>query len=177
MSTPHGAADDGRHDFDFIFGDWTITNRKLRNMTDPDCAEWVEFGTTSRAEPIFGGLAHVDHITSGADAPGGAWEGLTLRQFDPVERLWRIWWASTRNPGHLDPPLAGRFSEGVGVFTGDDSLGGKPVKIRFHWTCPAAGAARWTQEFSFDAGDTWLLNWTMDFQRLPSTHHVLLDDG
>jgi hypothetical protein len=156
---------DGRHDFDFIFGDWLIHNRKLTDMTDPACTEWVEFATTSHAEPIFGGLAHVDHITSGTDAPGGAWEGLTLRQFDPDERVWRIWWASTRNPGHLDPPLSGRFRDGVGIFAGDDVLAGQPIKIRFEWTCPAPGSARWAQEFSRDGGDTWQLTWTMEFRR------------
>jgi len=163
MSGPRPVDHDGRHDFDFIFGDWTIHNRKLRDMTDPACDEWIEFTTTSHAEPVFGGLAHVDHITSGPDAPGGAWEGLTLRQFDPRDGLWRIWWASTRNPGHLDPPLSGRFEEGIGVFTGDDSLFGRPIKLRFHWTSAAPGRARWTQEFSYDAGDTWQLNWIMEF--------------
>jgi hypothetical protein len=169
MSTPHPApthpssrVEDGRHDFDFIFGDWTIHNRKLLDVTDARCTDWVEFTTTSHAAPLFGGLAHVDHITSGPDAPGGPWEGLTLRQFDPPERLWRIWWASTRNPGHLDPPLSGRFSDGVGVFLGDDTLAGEPIKLRFHWTIPAPGHPRWTQEFSHDAGATWRLNWTMD---------------
>jgi len=164
MATPSRVDDDGRHDFDFIFGDWTIYNRKLREMTNPDCDEWVEFATTSHAEQIFGGgLAHFDHLTAGPDAPGGAWEGLTLRQFDPTDGLWRIWWASTRNPGHLDPPLSGRFTDGVGVFTGDDTLAGRPIKIRFHWTNPRPGQARWTQEFSYDEGKTWQLNWTMDF--------------
>jgi hypothetical protein len=160
---PRGDEDDGRHDFDFIFGDWTVHNRKLRDMTDPTCVEWVEFDTTSHAEPVFGGLAHIDHITSGPDAPGGAWEGLTLRQFDPSERLWRIWWASTRNPGHLDPPLAGRFANGIGVFTGNDTLAGRPLVLRFHWTNSAPGRARWAQEFSYDGGRSWQVTWTMDF--------------
>lgn len=166
-AAPKPVDDDGRHDFDFIFGDWTIRNRKLRDVIDPTCDEWLEFSSTSHAEPVFGGLAHIDVITSGTDAPGGQWEGLTLRQFDPRERLWRIWWASTRNPGHLDPPLSGRFADGIGLFTGDDTLAGQPIKVRFHWTNPAQGAARWTQEFSHDAGQTWRLNWTMDFTATP----------
>jgi hypothetical protein len=163
MSTPSRVEDDGRHDFDFIFGDWTIHNRKLRDVADPACDEWVEFATTSHAEPVFGGLAHFDHITSGPDAPGGPWEGLTLRQFDPRDRLWRIWWASTRNPGRLDPPLAGRFTDGTGTFTGEDTLAGEPINLRFYWTQPIPGRARWTQEFSYDAGNTWQLNWIMEF--------------
>jgi hypothetical protein len=156
---------DGRADFDFIFGDWDIRNRKLADPADPDCDRWVEFGSTSHAEPIFGGLAHLDRIVAGPEVPGGPWEGLTLRQFEPGAELWRIWWASSRNPGHLDPPLSGRFEGGVGRFAGDDVLSGRPVRLRFQWTNPDPSHARWTQEFSFDAGDSWQLNWTMDFAR------------
>lgn len=157
--------DDGRADFDFIFGDWTVSHRKLVDPTDPGCDEWFEFESTSHAEPIFGGLAHLDRIVCGPATPGGAWEGLTLRQFDPPERLWRIWWASSRNPGRVDPPLSGRFTDGVGQFVGDDVLAGRPIKLRFHWTHPQPARARWTQEFSHDAGRSWQLNWTMDFVR------------
>src|SRR6476659_6286549 len=98
----------GRHDFDFIFGTWRVHNHKLRDAADRDCTDWVDFDTRSHAEPILGGLAHTDRIVCGPGSPHGDWEGFTLRQFDPARRLWRIWWASTKAPGRLDPPLAGR---------------------------------------------------------------------
>jgi len=60
---------DGRADFDFIFGRWLVRNRKLRDVTDPDCTEWVEFDATACAESILGGLGHVDRIWT--DAPAG----------------------------------------------------------------------------------------------------------
>lgn len=162
MSSPD---DDGRHDFDFIHGSWTVRNRKLADMTDPSCTSWVEFATTSSAQPIFGGLSHLDRIIAGPDAPGGPWEGLTLRQFDPADRMWRIWWASSRNPGRLDPPLAGSFRDGVGTFDGEDDLIGRAIRIRFRWTNPGADRAEWSQEFSYDDGTTWYLTWTMSFTR------------
>jgi hypothetical protein len=157
--------DDGRHDFDFIHGSWAIQNRKLKDMTDPACTAWVEFATTSSAHPIFGGLSHLDRIIAGPDAPGGPWEGLTLRQFDPTDKQWRIWWASSRNPGHLDPPLTGSFHDGIGTFYGDDVLAGTPIRIRFRWTTSSPDQAEWSQEFSYDEGRTWYQNWTMSFTR------------
>jgi hypothetical protein len=152
-------------DFDFIFGTWRIHNRKRRDSTDPSCEEWVEFATTSRTEPIFGGLSHLERIFAGPDTPGGPWEGLTLRQFDPTDAVWRIWWASTKRPGHVDPPLSGHFVDGVGTFTGEDTLDGRPIHLRFTWSAPGPDLARWTQEFSWDAGRTWRLDWVMGFSR------------
>ena len=44
MTSPGAAA------FDFIHGTWTVHNRKLRDVTDPACDEWVEFDA-ARARP------------------------------------------------------------------------------------------------------------------------------
>jgi hypothetical protein len=164
MTLDHEQAD-GRHDFDFIFGPWRVANRRLADQTDPHCTEWIEFETTSRARPVFGGLAHVDLIDAGPDVPNGPWQGLTLRQFEPAARLWHIWWASSRNPGRLDPPLSGTFVDGTGKFDCDDEVAGRPVKVHFEWLNPEPDVARWTQSFSFDDGRTWVPNWVMEFRR------------
>lgn len=165
---------DGRHDFDFMFGGWKVRNRRLRDATDPQCHDWIEFDTTGLAQPILGGLSHVDRIWSDADSADGPWESFTLRQFSPASRLWRIWQASTTAPGLLGPPLTGRFAAGVGTFTGDDRIAERPVKIRFECVSPRPGRARWSREFSFDAGHSWQVNWIMQFTRIsrrkPSDH-------
>ncbi|MEU4326589.1 hypothetical protein [Nonomuraea dietziae] len=150
---------DGRHDFDFIFGDWRVRNRKLVDVTDPACSEWVEFEATAHAEPILGGLGHIDRLHA------DTFEGFTLRQFDPEAGVWRIWWASTRQPGQLDPPVEGAWRDGRGEFVCDDVLGGLPVKVRFEWTRPTPETARWEQSFSYDEGASWRTNWTMDLSR------------
>jgi hypothetical protein len=121
----------GQGDLDFIFGSWIVHHRKLLDATDPNCHEWTEFQTTSRTEPVLFGLSHVERIYADAVEGADAWEGFTLRQFDPAESVWRIWWASTRSPGKLDAPLVGRFVEGVGEFFGDDTVNDRAIKVRF----------------------------------------------
>jgi hypothetical protein len=158
MTTP-GAAD-----FDFIHGTWTVHNRKRRDVTDPACDDWVEFPATSEAFPVLQGGGHLDRMTV-PDAPDGPpFEGMTLRLFDPDARTWSIWWSSTRAPGRLDPPVVGRFTDGRGVFEGDDLIGDRAVRLRFEWRADPVSPC-WQQEFSYDGGDTWYLNWVMTFTR------------
>ena len=95
-------------------------------------------------------LGHVDRIWTEAPPGEEPFEGFTLRQFDPQTRVWRIWWASSRRPGHLDPPVEGAWRDGRGIFDCDDVLGGRPVKVRFEWATDGADSARWQQAFSYD---------------------------
>src|SRR5437868_14715082 len=70
---------DRRHDFDFIFGEWKIHSRRLRDRL-VGCTEWVEFDGTCVGRPIWGGAANMDEF----DAPNTPWghiQGLTVRLF------------------------------------------------------------------------------------------------
>src|SRR3954452_3400857 len=115
---PHAdTTTDGRRDFDFLYGDWLIHNRKLVNSADPDCAEWIEFEATGSAHPILNGLGNMDSFTV-LDGPGdmAGLEGASLRLYDTARGLWRIWWMSNRVPGQLDPPVEGRWVDGESEF-------------------------------------------------------------
>ena len=154
----------GAHAFDFLFGSWEVANRKLRDQLDPSCDDWVEFPATVTTYPLLGGLGNVDRF-SVPDFPGrGAFEGTALRLYEPSTGLWRIWWASTANPGALDTPLAGRFEGDVGTFECDETIGSLHLRIRFEWFRAAedTGAPRWRQYFLFDGESDWLPNWQMD---------------
>jgi hypothetical protein len=157
MTTTPGRA------FDFIHGQWTVHNCKLRDNTDPACAEWVEFEASSEAFPLLDGVGHLDRIFA-PETPDGPFEGMTLRLFDPTDELWRIWWSSTRAPGRLDPPMVGGFDGEHGVFFGDDVVADRAIKLRFDWHADAS-SPRWEQRFSFDGGSTWVLNWVMTLSR------------
>lgn len=154
------------HDFDPVFGQWTVHNRKMVDVTDPACDTWVEFDATSDVQPVLHGFGHVDRMTVSAPADGGPpFEGLTLRLFEPDEAIWRIWWSSTRFPGVLDTPLSGRFEDGHGVFESEDTVGGRPARVRFEWFLSDPDLPRWQQSFSYDDGETWSRNWIMHFTR------------
>ncbi|WP_020519584.1 hypothetical protein [Catelliglobosispora koreensis] len=152
---------DGRHAFDFFHGKWRTSNRKLADVTDPTCTEWVEFESEAQCMPILGGLGNVDTLSS------ASFEGATLRMFVPETQTWRIWWMSTRYPGVLDPPVEGRFDGNRGIFEGPDEFHGKPIIVRYEWDNLGDGKAQWAQRFSWDDGKTWdELNWIATHTRI-----------
>ncbi|MDH6213255.1 hypothetical protein [Streptomyces pseudovenezuelae] len=147
------------HDFDFFHGEWEVVNRRRTDFLDPDSG-WAEFPATSRCRPLFDGAANVDEI----DLPHLGAKGATLRLFDRATERWSLYWAASRS-GTLFPPLTGQFDGDRGEFFGDDTHEGKDVRVRYVWTVPSPGHARWEQAFSVDDGENWLTNWTMDFSR------------
>jgi len=153
---------DGRHDFDFWFGQWDGHTRRLADVTDPDCTRWIELKSVSRAWPVLGGLGNIDENRYEGEK---SFEGVTFRLYEPATGLWRIWWASSNFPGVLDPPVVGRFADGTGTFEGDDSFHGRPVRVRFIWSDITADSARWTQYFRWSEDGDWVRNWTTSFTR------------
>jgi hypothetical protein len=154
------------HDFDFYVGTWRVANRKrVRPLVAGD-GEWIEFEALSEAKSIFGGAGNVDSF-SAPDFPGRpGFEGYTLRLYEASTGLWRLWWSSSTGDGRLDPPVVGRFVDGVGRFEVDDVLEGVPLRVRFDWSEITDSSALWEQSFSFDGGATWDLNWVMRSTRI-----------
>ena len=108
-------------DFDFLPGEWKVHNRRLRKrLAGSD--EWEEFEATSVARHILGGCGNEDEFRTDHD---GGFVGMSFRFFDPSSRQWSIYWADSRRPGVLDPPLFGSFSGDTGVFHGDDTFAGR----------------------------------------------------
>ena len=146
-------------DFDFFMGRWTVQNRRLtERLAGSD--EWEEFESTSVAHPILGGLGNEDEFRT---RHAGGFIGMSFRFFDPVKRRWSIYWADSRRPGELDPPVFGTFSGDIGVVEGEDEFEGRPIRVRFIWSGTRTRTPRWEQAFSADDGETWETNWVMDF--------------
>ena len=148
-------------DFDFWMGGWSCRNRRLRErLAGSD--EWDEFESTVVARPILDGLGNEDEFRT--DYAGG-FVGMSFRFFDPERKRWSIYWADTRRSGELDPPVFGGFSGDTGIFEGDDTFDGRPIRVRFTWSGITTPTPRWEQAFSEDGGATWETNWIMDFTR------------
>jgi len=154
---------DGTSDFDFQRGEWQVWHRVKRSSQDA----WIEFSGTCRNRSLIDGSANVEEHTFIQSA--GTTHGIALRAYDSKAGQWAIWWVDSRDPhGTLDPPVKGRFENGVGTFYSDYIAEGKPMRVRFVWSHISANSARWEQANSSDEGKTWDTNWTMEFGRTAS---------
>ncbi|GAA3730330.1 hypothetical protein GCM10022225_10110 [Plantactinospora mayteni] len=147
-------------DFDFLAGHWTSRQRRLVKVLS-GVDEWYEFDATLDCQVLLDGSGVFDVLR----APERDIEGITLRLFNPEERVWRIWWAAKTSGGQLDVPVVGRFTDGVGVFECDDTWEGRPIRVRYTWSGADTGQPRWEQAFSPDGGRTWEVNWVATFRR------------
>lgn len=149
-------------DFGFQTGEWRVRHRKLRERL-VGASDWVEFPGTCRAFEVMGGEANVEDNL--LEDPAGAYRAAAFRRRDPETGRWSIWWHDGRSGG-LDPPVQGRFEDGVGTFLAEDVLDGRPIRVRFVWSEITPTSARWEQAFSADGGATWEVNWVMTFERV-----------
>jgi hypothetical protein len=159
------------NNFDFLVGNWTSKQRRLREVL-AGSDDWYEFDGITRCWSVFDGSGNIDEV----HFPDQGYTGLTVRLFDPGTELWSIYWARN-DTGLALPPTVGRFDEdGVGRFYDDEDWHGRPIRVRYQWTVLSDDACRWEQAFSTDAfstdafstdqGETWETNWTADFTRV-----------
>lgn len=73
--------------------------------------------------------------------------GATLRLFDAEAGHWTSHWAGAAT-GCLDPPMTGRFVQGVGTSSATDAIEGRAVEVRFVWDEMTLESAHWTQSFA-----------------------------
>lgn len=156
-------------DFDFLLGPWHVHNTRLKKRLQGN-NDWEEFSATSHNQRLPAGIGNYDDFLPATWRPG--YVGMSLRVFNPQTALWSIYWLDNESGG-LDPsgllrnPVVGKFSEGTGVFEGDDMLEGRPIRVRYTWSDTATGTPCWEQAMSADGGVTWENNWRMLFRRQP----------
>jgi hypothetical protein len=97
---------DGRADFDFLFGTWSVLNRRLKARLRGS-TEWEEFLSTCRVRPILGGLGNMDEFT--IDAPSGRIEAVTVRLYSPTAKEWSIYWAASQGTASMCKSIIGHL--------------------------------------------------------------------
>ncbi len=146
---------DGQHDFDFEIGRWkTHLSRLVHPLTGS--TTWVEYDGTTVVRPVWNGRANL--VELGADGPGGHFEGLSLRLYNPASRQWSLNFASS-STGVLAQPSIGEFKNEGGEFYDQETLNGRAILVRFVIMPITADSCRFEQAYSDDGGKTWEVNW------------------
>jgi hypothetical protein len=152
---------DGGHDFAFESGKWITHIRRLQHPLSGSTT-WVEYDGTTTVTPFLEDRANVAELR--VSGPAGRIEGVALRLYEPQAHRWAIHYASAVN-GELTSPLYGRFEGGVGRFEGADTLGDRPILVRFEIRESRPGTWRFEQSFSGDGGRSWEVNWIAEDRR------------
>lgn len=145
------------NDFDFLAGEWTISNRRLRA---PGTDDWEEFPGEATVHSVLGGMASIEELRAAA----GGFIGMGVRVFRPETNEWADHWVGGRN-GVVSEPMMGTFVDGVGTFTAVEEEDGVEVTARSVWDRITPTSCRWHQATSKDGGETWDVNWEMEWQR------------
>lgn len=148
----------GRGDFDFLAGTWSIRHRKLKGDAKD---EWTEFVSSATVHRVLGGLGSIEELRN----PDGSYLGMGVRVWLPEQRAWADHWTGAAN-GVVNPPQLGRFVDGAGVFTSDETVEGVAWTYRGVWDRITPASCRWHQSSSSDGGKTWAWNWWMEWERL-----------
>lgn len=146
-------------DFDFLTGDFDVVHRQLKNPLTGS-TEWVESVGTCTARTALDGAVSIDEM----QFPANGTYGMSLRLYDRAAQEWAIYWVNSRT-GQLQPPVRGRWENGVAWLVGEDTHEGRPILASYRWSDVTEQTARWEQGFSVDGGVTWELNWVMEFTR------------
>ena len=154
---------DGQHDFDFEIGTWKTHLKRLAHPLTGS-STWIECNGTTVVRKVWSGKANLVELQ--ADCPGGHFEGLNLRLYNPQSHQWSLNFANS-NDGTLSQPTIGEFKEGRGEFFDQEMLNGRAILVRFIISDITPSSCRFEQSFSADGGKTWELNWVATDTRVP----------
>ena len=148
----------GPGDFAFLTGEWTIKHRRF-DTSGPDAHR--EFDGSATVRSVMGGMGSIEELRKG----DGSIFGMGVRVWHPKEQLWADHWTAAED-GVVNPPQLGRFIDGAGIFTAEDEMDGKPVKVKAVWDKITPTSCRWYQMMSRDGGGNWERGWYMDWTRV-----------
>lgn len=156
---------DGRHDFDFLNGEWTLHLKRMLHPLTGDTT-WVEYDGTAHARSIMEGLGQLDEFEANDPVTHQHLAGLTLRLYNTTTGEWSLYYANAANGKVSLPPTVGQFSNGRGEFYDHENYHGRPIIVRYIWSDITPRSARFEQAFSTDGGKTWETNWIYTCERV-----------
>jgi len=160
-SAKSSAAEDGRHGFDFEFGEWKMElTRRVKPLSGSN--EWVKYEGTSVVRKVWNGAANLGEIE--LDGPKGHIEGLSLRVYNPDAKQWNLHFANSTS-GVVGEAMVGGFRDGRGEFYNQETYDGRAVFVRFVFSDITPNTFHFEQAFSQDGGKTWEPNWIATFTR------------
>src|ERR1700735_2069622 len=118
---------DGQHDFDFEIGNWKTHLSRLQHPLSGSHT-WTEYEGTSVVRKVWNGRANLVELK--ADGPGGHFEGLSLRLYNPQSHPWSLNFANGSD-GILGQPAIGEFKDGRGEFFDQETVNGRAIFVRF----------------------------------------------
>ncbi|HKE43246.1 MAG TPA: hypothetical protein VKB41_01790 [Steroidobacteraceae bacterium] len=158
-------AHDGQHDFDWIYGTWKATLKRLEHPLSGS-KTWIEYEGTQISRSVWGGRGVMDDFKVDDAKTNTHINGFTLRLYNPDSHQWHIYWANAKR-GSLDwPPVIGTFKNGRGEFYDQEVFEGHAIFVRYVWSDITPTSAHFEQSFSADGGRTWEANWISDITRV-----------
>lgn len=124
---------------------------------------WVECEGVTRVRKVWKGRASLVELE--ADCPGGHFQALSLRLYNPNSRQWSLNFANSSD-GTLTQPTIGEFKNGRGEFFDQEMLNGRAIFVRFVISEITADSCHFEQAFSTDGGRTWEVNWVASDTRM-----------
>jgi hypothetical protein len=91
------AATSSAADFNFLVGTHRVHHKKLKSRLN-DCSEWIEFDGSHTQEILLNGMGNLEQQKM-ITVEGEPIEGIALRLFSPVTKLWSIYWADSKAGG------------------------------------------------------------------------------
>lgn len=148
----------GIGDFNFLTGEWTIHNKRLK---DGSKDVWEEFPGAATVHSVMGGQASIEELRIPADN----YRGMGIRVWRPKEKKWNDHWTGSYD-GVVNAPQLGEFIDGEGVFISEEEVDGVKWLYRGVWDRITPTSCRWHQSSSSDGGKNWEWNWYMDWTRV-----------
>lgn len=140
------------NDFDFLQGKWKVHNRKLKSrLTNSN--EWTEFEAELHMKKTLNGFGNLENFYTNNN--GEPYEGMAIRLFNKVSKLWKIYWIDSNGTTMDEKPVTGSFENGLGKFYTNDIFNEKEILVVYQWDATNLEHPKWSQAFSTDNGKTW----------------------